>query len=241
MTTVAEHYETLLAARYTWMYGGWEAKVEENRAFFGECGLLDGSGKTAVDLGAGSGFQSVPLAEAGYAVYAIDLSATLLDELRGHARGLPVTCVHGDLMNFEQMSPSPVDLAVCMTDTILHLPSSEAIALLMTKVWRALKPGGRFVISFRDLSVEPPDLDRFIAVQSDEDILFTCVLEFDPEHVKVFDLVYTRGEGRWDLQKSFYRKVRVSLDWMKQALCVRDFRVVYEDSVRGMNRLVAVK
>jgi len=241
MATALEHYENLLAEHYTWMYGGWDAKVEENRAYFRERGLLDGAGKTAVDLGCGSGFQSIPLAEAGYDVFAVDLSPTLLDELRQRAADLPITCVTAELLEFARSCPTTPDLVVCMTDTILHLESKAAIEQLFDSVAKSLNPGGVFVVSFRDNAVEPRDEDRVIPVRSDAKTIFTCLLEYEPEYVKVFDIVYTRNGGSWTMSKSYYRKVRVSAEWVKQALEARGLRLKNEDAVRGMTRVVAVR
>ncbi|MFA6242885.1 MAG: methyltransferase domain-containing protein, partial [Candidatus Hydrogenedentales bacterium] len=134
MATALEHYENLLAEHYTWMYGGWDSKTEENRAFFRERGLLDGAEKVAIDLGCGSGFQSVPLAEAGYEVYAVDLCPTLLDEMRHRAGDLPITCVPAELMEFMRSCPVSPDLVVCMTDTILHLQNKTDIGQLFASV-----------------------------------------------------------------------------------------------------------
>ena len=52
----------------------------------------------------------------------------------------------------------------------------------------ALERGGRFVITYRDLSREALELDRFIPVRSDDTTILTCFLEYEPETVKVHDL-----------------------------------------------------
>jgi hypothetical protein len=55
-----EHYENLLADHYEWMFGlPFEAKVAEQKAILDEFGGPDVSGGLAVDLGCGSGFQSI--------------------------------------------------------------------------------------------------------------------------------------------------------------------------------------
>src|SRR5690349_9348902 len=103
----AQHYEALLAEHYTWMSGGLEANVARNAAFFAQHGIARRGGGVAVDLGAGPGYQTVPLARAGFRVYAVDLSERLLAETRKAAEqfkeyGLEVITVHGDLVTFAQ-------------------------------------------------------------------------------------------------------------------------------------------
>ena len=82
MASVKEHYQSHLSDYYSWMYGGFELKVSENRRFFQDQHVRPEHSGLAVDLGAGSGFQSIPLAELGFKVTAIDLSQKLLDELK---------------------------------------------------------------------------------------------------------------------------------------------------------------
>ena len=48
-------------------------------------GITPARSGRAVDLGAGCGFQSIPLARLGFAVTAIDIDRKLLDELHRNA------------------------------------------------------------------------------------------------------------------------------------------------------------
>lgn len=219
MATVSDHYSTLLSPVYSWMSGGFDAAIDRNTRFFARHYLNGPSGTgVAVDLGAGCGFQSIPLARLGFDVTAIDLDETLLDELVAHCGNLPIKCVRDDLLQFSQYANSDIELIVCMTDTILHIDSKEDVRQLIHSVYDGLSPGGRFVITFRDLSRELVGVDRFIPVRSDESRIFTCCLEFEPEVVKVFDLVHQRTGDEWHLQKSFYRKLRLSREWVMRTL-----------------------
>ena len=75
---------------YSWMSGGFENALQRNREFIKKYQLAPKESSIAVDLGSGCGFQSIPLAEAGYSVIAIDLDSRLLDELRINSKGLPI-------------------------------------------------------------------------------------------------------------------------------------------------------
>src|SRR5262245_61447958 len=89
-SSVHDHYECLLAEHYTRMFGDFGTKVAEQQALLEKLGIGRLEGGQAVDLGCGSGFQSIALARLGFRVVAIDFSARLLQELREHARGLPI-------------------------------------------------------------------------------------------------------------------------------------------------------
>jgi hypothetical protein len=128
-----------------------------------------------------------------------------------------------------------------MVDTLLHLDSEDAVARLCEDVCAALEPGGTFIATFRDFSVETRELERFIPVRSDDRTVFTCFLEFEPHSVKVHDLVYRRVEGRWDFAKSFYRKLRLSTAWSVVALREAGFANVETGLDRGLVVLTARK
>ncbi len=76
--------------------------------------------------------------------------------------------------------------------------------------FRLLAPKGRLVLTFRDLFQELSGLDRFIPVQSSADRVMVCFLEYEPETVKIHDLIHVRKAEGWEMRKSSYRKLRVS-------------------------------
>lgn len=234
MTAVQTHYDELLAEVYSWMYGGWETNLARYRELFALYGVVPARSGKAIDLGAGCGFQSLPLAELGFKVTAIDTDRKLLAELEERSGGLDIAAVHGDLLNFATLAEAPVELVVCMVDTLLHLESKSAVERLFEGVHAALEPGGRFFASFRDLSTEARDLERFIPVRSDDDTIFTCFLEYEPETVKVHDLLYRRGAAGWQFKKSFYRKLRLSEAWVLDALRATGFGDVSSGRDRGL-------
>ena len=79
-----EHYENHLANYYSWMFGDFNAKLNENQQFFERHNIKPVSSKIAIDLGAGCGFQSIPLAKIGFKVKAIEFSKKLLNDLCSH-------------------------------------------------------------------------------------------------------------------------------------------------------------
>jgi protein-L-isoaspartate O-methyltransferase len=241
MATVAEHYERLLADVYSWMYGGWDAAVARYTEFFAARDVTPRGSRVAIDLGAGCGFQAIPLARLGFAVTAIDLDRRLLNELERHIDDEKIEIVCADLMDFRGHVPQSAELIVCMVDTLLHLPSQEAVTALASDVFAALDSGGTFIATFRDFSVETTGLDRFIAVRSDDQTVFDCFLEFEPATVKVHDLVHRRIDGRWQFAKSFYRKLRLSTAWVVVTLREAGFEKVETGLDRGLVVVTARK
>jgi SAM-dependent methyltransferase len=241
MASVREHYENLLAAHYSWMSGGSALKVQENRDFFRSLDLRPEASKEAVDLGAGSGFQSIPLAEAGFSVTAVDLNRTLLQELEQNTGDLAITTVHDDILHFPRHSPAEIEIIVCMGDTLTHLRSLEEVYDLLTKAYRSLAGQGRLILTFRDMTSELTGVDRFIPVRSDANRIFTCFLEYEAKYVKVHDILYERIHNHWQMEKSFYRKLRISPAWTRTVLEKIGFRIDTCGVEKGMATLVAQK
>ncbi len=244
---VAEHYETLLAQHYTWMFGAsFDEKVAEQRALIERLGVSAkaGSARTAIDLGCGSGFQSLALAELGFSrVVAIDTSAKLLTELQTRSAGFPIHTVCSDLDALRELvEPQSADVAVCMGDTLTHLPSKTAVSKLFSDAYRALQLGGLLVLTFRDLTPTTSGLDRFIPVRSDAHRIMTCFLECESsETVVVHDLIHVRNGSEWTLHKSSYRKLRLAPDWVCGELAAAGFRVERNEPAGRLGAIAASK
>lgn len=241
MGTVAEHYEQLLADHYTWMFGEYDVKVAEQRALLERLGVVPGSIGSAVDLGCGSGFQSIALAELGCAVTAVDLSQQLLAEMMTHAGDWQITPRQADISAFAKQVTTESDLIVCMGDTLTHLDSADRVSTLFVDVARMLKPDGRFIISYRDLTIPLEGLDRFIPVRQDADKVLLCFLEYAPETVIVHDILQQRIDGQWTLSKSWYRKLRLGTGWVVAQLEATGLMVHQQEVVKGMTMIVAAK
>ncbi len=242
MNSAADHYEFLLAEHYTWMFGvAPEEKAAEQRQLLERLGI--GAADLAVDLGAGSGFQSLALADIGFKrVVAIDTSGKLLTELRTNRASRPVETVHGDMLHVsEHIAPATADVIVCMGDTLPHLPARELVSALFESIHRALQPEGKLVLTFRDLSTAVHGLDRFIPLRSTPDKIMTCFLEYGPEVVTVHDLIHVREGDTWRLAKSCYTKLRLSADEVRGRLARVGFKVLTHENARGLTVLVGHK
>jgi 16S rRNA G527 N7-methylase RsmG len=241
MPSVEQHYADVLSEVYSWMFGGFEAGVAKNVEFFEQHHITPRGSATAIDLGAGCGFQSIPLARRGFSVTAVDLDRKLLDELIAHIGANAVSTVQDDLLNFDRYTEGRVELVVCMTDTVAHLRSKDEVQTLFKKVLAALEDRGRLILTFRDLSHELVELDRFLPVRSDDNTIFTCFLEYEPETVKVHDLVYRREGRQWRLYKSFYRKLRLSHEWVSDKLSAAGFHEMETSVDHGFVTVIASK
>src|SRR5467141_254442 len=152
-----EHYENLLADHYEWMFGlPFEAKVAEQKTILDEFLGKDLAGGLAVDLGCGSGFQSVALSDRGYKVLAIDTSEKLLRHLSARVGSRNIVTKHADLRELDSLvSPASVEIAVCMGDTLTHLSSRSEVSNFWLLVGRLpcrqlFEPASLFCIAIEE-------------------------------------------------------------------------------------------
>lgn len=235
------HYEEHLAEHYGWMLGGLENRIEEQKELFLSLGIKADTAEKAIDLGAGNGVQSIALAELGLSVTAIDFSKKLLTELSQTAKGLPVEVIESDILAFENYSHLQAGLIVCMGDTLTHLDSLESVSELLYNAAQQLCKGGKLIISFRDMTVELKDENRFIPVRSDENTVFTCFLEFFPQYVKVFDIITKKENDGWRHRISSYNKLRLSVETVAQILHEAGLNMITKDTFNRMQLIVAQK
>jgi len=241
MNTAKDHYDQQLASIYNWMAGSSEASIKRNHDLLRQLGVNSSQG-LAIDLGAGSGFQSIPLAELGFSVIAIDFCEALLSELRDRAGNLPIRTIHDHILSFSKYVEEQAQVVVCMGDTLTHLESLDSVQSLLLSVESVLATNGKFILTFRDyVSVEPQGTQRFMPVQSDESTILTCFLEYGEDVVEVYDLIYRKEGDRWVLSTSSYPKLRIDRNWMCDQLQKSEFEVVHNTVINGMICIVAEK
>ena len=242
MVSVKEHYDNLLAEHYTWMFGDYDAKVQENREFLERADITPRLGGKALDLGCGSGFQSIALAELGFEVLGIDLCETLLEELQGRSAGININVVQGDMLDYRiYEDKGPYEVAVCMGDSLTHLQKAEKVNTLFENVYRNLENQGILAIAFRDLTTELKGLERIIPVRTDEDKLMATFLEYEERYVKVHDMIFLKSSSGWKLQTSVYPKLRIGLGQVKNFLVKTGFEIISSQVREGFSNIIAQK
>jgi SAM-dependent methyltransferase len=237
--SVHKHYSTHLGAVYSWTMGDLDAVFLRSNEFLTFLDLPEACGQLAVDLGCGFGLHTIPLAQRGYRVLAIDFCIELLSELRTRAAELPVTIVEADLTTFDWNLTEPPRLILCLGDTLTHLPNPESVETLIEKASAKLAPGGSIALSFRDyISTELLGTDRFIPVRTSDDRVFTCFLEYAPGYITVHDLVHERTTSGWKQKISAYRKLRLDRNAVASELMRHGIEIVRNELKNGMVTLV---
>ena len=133
------------------------------------------------------------------------------------------------------------ELIVCCGDTITHLENKADIEKLIEDCANILSEHGKLILSYRDYSTELNDQQRFIPVKSDQDRILTCILNYEPEKVKVTDLLYEKTENGWNQQVSSYRKVRITPKEIAEMIENNGMKITFNESINRMQTTIAEK
>jgi hypothetical protein len=144
-------------------------------------------------------------------------------------------------MGFMEKNRDSYAAILCMGDTITHLPGIQDVDVLLGLAKSALRPGGVFVLTFRDYGTELRDEHRFLPVRADDARIHTCFLEYRNGTVSVNDIVHERSKEGWQTRVSAYSKLRILPDALSRSLNSEGFAVRKEAGLRGMVRLVATR
>jgi hypothetical protein len=237
--SVKEHYDKHLGSLYSWMIGDFQTLVQRQKEEFTKAGIAEGGSAIALDLGAGTGVQTVALCDMGYKVTAIDFNKQLLEELRANTVEHEVHIIKDDLLVGYKLDISP-SLVVCCGDTIAHLPDYIKLEELIAGSYSSLAEGGKLYLTFRDYSRALEGTDRFIPIRQDDTRIFMCFLEYFDDRVRVTDILLEKAGDRWEQKISHYFKLRITVAMIENILQRYGFEIVYKQ-LSGMNVLVGQK
>ena len=143
--TVQEQYEHWAATKTPPLFGeSADGKVLDLAA---RC--LDPEAAPALDLGAGTGRNALPLARAGHPTHAVELTAAFVTTIRetAAAEGLPITAIEGDVVRGELDLPGDHFALIVCSEVTSHFRGVADLRALFERVARWLRPDGTFVVN----------------------------------------------------------------------------------------------
>jgi trans-aconitate methyltransferase len=125
----------------------WDAKLYDSKhSFVSQFGtdlvelLAPRSGECILDLGCGTGHLTYKIATCGVQVVGIDSAPTMVEQARTHYPNLQFEVADATKLQFTEQFDA------VFSNAVLHwIKEPEKV---VSGVWRALKPGGRFVAEF---------------------------------------------------------------------------------------------
>jgi hypothetical protein len=148
-----------LADYYDLIFPDWEVSMARQGAAIAEVLRAQGSPSIrerfrVLDVSAGIGTQSLPLASSGFEVTARDASTAAIDRLKREAarRGLDIDAAPGDMRSARDSVTGPFDAVISFDNSIPHLSSDAEIARALRGFQDLLGPEGLLLLSVRDYS-----------------------------------------------------------------------------------------
>ncbi|HEY3379618.1 MAG TPA: class I SAM-dependent methyltransferase [Armatimonadota bacterium] len=135
--SIAPYYDEIMSVVPYRQWGQYLRKI---------CKRYSWKPKTVLDIATGTGAVAFLLAELGYKVTGVDISAPMIEIARRKAADAGVGEVTFDVQDATQLRlPYQVDLAVCLFDSFNYLLTAKGLQDAFAAVHRTLTPGGGFI------------------------------------------------------------------------------------------------
>lgn len=138
--SIDEQYKTWIEVRKTNLFGSHpDAKVLAIASQLGQPHQV-----RVLDIGAGTGRNTLPLARLGYPVDAIELMSAFVEQLENAVteEKLPVRVIQGDILDpLVRMRPASYHYAIA-TEVVTHFRDLDQVRLLLAKMCDFLYSGG---------------------------------------------------------------------------------------------------
>lgn len=193
--------------------------------------------KNILDIGCGTGNVTLPLAEMGYSLTGLDMSAEMLAaaEAKAREKNLNIKWVQQD-MTMMDLGGLKYDLVISMTDSLNYLEDSKSMEQVFSQVKEILNPGGWFIFDLNSYyKISQVFGDNTFTLQ-DEDIAYIWENNYDPESgTCIMDLTFfvREADGRYRRFQEQHSETGYDVEVIEQLLTQTGFSVeaVYaEDS-----------
>lgn len=140
ISTVEDEYKNWTLTREPPLFGSYpDAKVMAVAAELGEPATTP-----ILDVGAGTGRNTLPLARLGYPVQAVEMVPAFLRQILApvNSEGLPVIVTPGNILDPRiELPPANYKLAIA-AEVVSHFRTLEQLKQLLAKMVEVLRPGG---------------------------------------------------------------------------------------------------
>ncbi len=143
-----------------------------------------------LDLGCGTGTLTCLLADAGYDMIGIDLSADMLTMAAAKKKEKEkILYLRQDMRNF--VMPSPADAVVSICDSINYVLTEAEVAQTFSQVRQALKDGGTFIFDFNTVYKYENIIGDSVIAENREDASFIWENYYNPdEELNEYDVTF---------------------------------------------------
>jgi glycine/sarcosine N-methyltransferase len=165
VTNNTNDFYDAIAEYYPLFNRDWKTRLEREglglRSIFRNKGV-----QRVLDAACGAGAQSIPLAQLGFQVVAVDPSPGMLRKAQEIATEFGVldklSFERADFLHLRDVVSGPFDALICKGNALPHLLLDQEINAALKIFFTLLRPGGTLVIGMRDFGLFMQDRPRFL-------------------------------------------------------------------------------
>jgi len=165
-------------------------------------------GAKVLDLACGTGGITIPLAQAGYDLVAMDLSEEMLSVARDKAAALGLPGIRWVCRDMAQGDfPGRYDAIICCCDGVNYLTCEEQLSSMLTACAKSLVPGGLLLFDVSAPAKLLPMAGQLYALDTDEGA-YIWYNELEASDVIRMDitLFLPDGTGRFERHEEMHRQ-----------------------------------
>jgi len=159
-----------------------EKQIESKKKFFKN--FIDGKTKTAADLGAGSGADSIALAKLGLNVTAFEPSIEMLNqaEINLAKQKVEVVTHNKKISEIDESFHNSFDVVVSLGNTFANINRGE-IELSVKKLIALMKPGGKAIIQVLNYDKILKEKEKIVNITQSNEKQFIRFYDFCEDKV----------------------------------------------------------
>jgi SAM-dependent methyltransferase len=187
----AQFYDGL-AKGYDAMTSFFERTARADRVLEGLLAAYPLTARRAVDVGCGTGAYTLALARVGLEVVGVDPSAEMIRQAEANAsryKADKVRFVQGTLADLPEVVPSPLDMVLCMGNTLPHILSDEELKEGLVAARSALSGEGILVLQLLNYERILAEQERIVSIDTEGGESFVRFYDFLPDGLVRFNLL----------------------------------------------------
>jgi SAM-dependent methyltransferase len=217
-----------IADRYDLFHGEFGQHAPEITAFFRQLFAENRVGRV-LDCACGTGNDLVLFHSLGCEVVGSDLSDAMLAQARGNLAqdGLDLPLHKVDYRHLPARFDERFDAVVCLSSSILHMPTEADVLRAFESMQGALRPGGILVLTQGTTDKQWEEKPRFILAINERDLSRLFVIDYAGQGATyhVLDIIHTEEEQGFKEWSVKYPRIYLRDD-LERLLMASGFREV---------------
>jgi SAM-dependent methyltransferase len=212
----------------------WPGRLAAELAFI-EGHLQARKARSVLDVACGTGMHALALAERGYEVVGVDLSAGMIKRARANATAAGMDVVF-EIAGFgtlaQTLAETDFDALLCLGNSLPHLLEPDELAKALADFAACLRRGGLLLIQNRNFDVVLARRDRWMPLQAHHELgkewLFLRFYDFEADGRLTFNVLTLRreGVGEWDQHLTSTKLWPLTQEELREALEANGFEAI---------------